>query len=274
MVRASIKLFSIAAAVTIVAASAVSASPIRIGFDSGTLGQTDDGSSASQALGFTANFFGTSYDDLYVNNNGNVTFDAPLRQFTPDALSTLNTAIIAPFFADVDTANGIGNAVTFGQGTVDGQAAFGVNWVGVNYYNNFNHQNQLNSFQLVLIDRGNGDFDIEFNYWRMRWESGMASGGDEYGLGGDAARVGFSAGSGNPFESHEIAGSGVSGALIDSGEHSLWKNSNINVRGRYVFSVTNGANIAVPEVVPVPAGLPLVLTGLIAFACIRRRQTA
>src|SRR5215469_9096356 len=61
------------------------------------------------------NFFGNNYTQVYVNNNGNLTFTGPLSQFTPNGLAlgvqcdnavtdangnTPNCPIIAPFFAD------------------------------------------------------------------------------------------------------------------------------------------------------------------------------
>ena len=60
----------------------------------------------------------------------------------------------------------------------------------------------------MLIDRSDvaaGDFDIEFNYDRIQWETGDASGGDAC-QGGEPARVGFSNGSGAPGAFFELAG--------------------------------------------------------------------
>jgi len=41
------------------------------GFNSSTLPANDDGSTGLVSIGFSANFFGTTYTSLYVNNNGN-----------------------------------------------------------------------------------------------------------------------------------------------------------------------------------------------------------
>lgn len=89
---------------------------MRPGFNANTLPGNDDGSTGLVPIGFTVNFFGTNYSGLYVNNNGNLTFDAALSEFTPFDLTSPNRVIIAPFFADVDTR--VGNVVTFGTGTV------------------------------------------------------------------------------------------------------------------------------------------------------------
>src|SRR5437667_3702930 len=69
---------------------------------------------------------------VYVNNNGNLTFDSPLSTFTPFNLLQTSRLIVAPFFADVDTR--VGNLLTFGSGTLGGRSAFGVNWPGVGCY--------------------------------------------------------------------------------------------------------------------------------------------
>ena len=63
----------------------------------------DDGSSSQVTLPFSINFFGDTYSSLYVNNNGNVTFDFPMSTYTPFPLLTTRTPLIAPFFGDVDT---------------------------------------------------------------------------------------------------------------------------------------------------------------------------
>ena len=97
------------------------------------LARNDDGSTGAIDLPFIVNFYGQAYDQLFVNNNGDVTFDAPLSTYTPFGLMATRTPIIAPFFADVDTRGGAGQ-VTFGPTTFEGHSAFCVIWPGVGYY--------------------------------------------------------------------------------------------------------------------------------------------
>src|SRR6516162_5841169 len=68
------------------------------GFSANVYGPNDDGTYPCTSLdpgppppgcmpslvpiGFTVNFYGASFGSLYVNNNGNVTFDSPLSEFT------------------------------------------------------------------------------------------------------------------------------------------------------------------------------------------------
>lgn len=224
------------------------------GFNSNTLPANDDGSTGLVSIGFSANFFGTTYTSLYVNNNGNVTFSGPLSTFTPFGLTGTLTPIIAPFFGDVDT-RGAGSGLTkYGTGTYAGHTAFGVTWENVGYY--FFGTNKLNSFQLIMVDRsdtGAGNFDFYFNYGQIQWETGDASGGSN-GLGGSSAHAGFSNGSGDPGTSYEIAGSGVNGAFLDSnGTSGLIHTSNIGVAGQYLFTVRNGVVVPPTTVTPEPA---------------------
>ena len=75
------------------------------GFQKESIPANDDGSSALVQLPFTINFFGRLRSSGYVNNNGNITFDAALATFTPFGLENTRREIIAAFFADVDTRN-------------------------------------------------------------------------------------------------------------------------------------------------------------------------
>lgn len=211
------------------------------GFTSNTLAANDDDSTGLVGLGFSINYFGLVFTGLYVNNNGNVTFDGPLSAYTPFDLTSTGSEIIAPYFADVDTRGVNSDEVTYGSDTVGGRPAFGVNWVDVGYFSSAS--DKLNSFQLVIIDRSDlapGDVDFEFNYDRIEWESGAASGGSG-GLGGSSARAGYSNGTGDPGTFFEFTGSAVNGAFLDGNPTTgLALNSNVGVPGRFLFQVRNG----------------------------------
>jgi len=216
------------------------------GFKSKTVPRNDDGSSAIELLGWTANFFGRFRSSLYVNNNGNVTFDTALPTYTPFGLTGVNREIIAAFFADVDTRNPASGLVTYGSDLINDRRAFGVNYFDVGYYNQ--HVDKTNTFQLVLIQRadtGEGNFDIEFNYSRIQWETGDASNGTN-GLGGVSASVGWSNGSGLPGTSFELPGSLIPGSFLDNGAFSLARNRTIGSSastGRWVFRARGGTII-------------------------------
>jgi hypothetical protein len=104
------------------------------GFNTTSDGRNDDGTFTTGgcnnsssggtpvSIGFTANFDGLSFNSLFINTNGNVTLDAPLRTSAPFSLFESSRHIIAPFFAHVDTRNPASGVVTFGQ-FIDGGIA-------------------------------------------------------------------------------------------------------------------------------------------------------
>jgi hypothetical protein len=217
-------------------------SAIVPGFSSNTLGPSDDGSSPAVSIGFTPTMAGQSFSQVFVNNNGNVTVGQALNFWSPINLATTNRFIFAPFDADVDTTAG-GGVVVYGTGTVDGHAAFGVEWPDVGYYNR--HTDKLDAFQMLLIDRsdtGPGNFDIEFNYDQVQWESGDFSGGS-HGLGGQSAAVGFSAGTGADGTYFVMPGTLVPGSFLDSNTATglIYNSHNSTVPGRYIFTIRNGS---------------------------------
>jgi hypothetical protein len=236
--------------------------PILAGFTNYSLPPEDDSPSVLASLPFTINFYGINYSSFYVNNNGNVTFDAALSAYVPSSLGSLGLNIIAPYWADVDTSNPDSGVVTYGNGTVDNQAAFGVNWVNVGYY--YSHADKLLSCQLVIIDRSDiapGDFDMEFNYEKVQWEWGDVSVGVP-------PRAGFSDEGGNSFE---LPNSGVEGALLDTNTVTglIYNSLNSTVPGQYIFNFRDGTPL---EPVPEPNLMAIFCFGAAGLAFLRWRQ--
>jgi len=252
----------------LVGPASAGASALIPGSLANTLPAGDDVSSSAVVLGFGGiNLFGQTYTSVYVNTNGNVTFGSPLPNFIVNGLADgVGMPIFAPFFADVDT-RGAGT-VSYGNLSMNGRAAFVVNWTGVGYYSR--GTDKTNTFQLALFDRsdtGAGNFDAEFNYGQIQWESGNASGGTD-GLGGISAAAGYSDGQ-NVY--YELPGSFENGAFLDGGSHALISNTlgTSGVAGRYDFQV-RGGQVSVAAPVPEPATLLLLMPGALALFLLGR----
>ena len=128
------------------------------------LSSTDDGSSASLSLGFTLDWFGTQYTNIYVNTNGGMVLDDGKGDFTEHINFDLRTAsrpYILPLYTDLNpAANG---TVEFGTGTIsDGSTknVFWAEWVGVAEYGNNSARQE---FQALIIEESDGA-TVEFRY--------------------------------------------------------------------------------------------------------------
>ncbi len=219
------------------------------GFGTNTLPANDDSSTSAISIGSIfengLNFYGTTYNSLFINNNGGVSFDQPLSQFTPQTISSASFAAVFAYWADVDTLGQSGNT-SFGgtsQGTNLVYYALDplndrivVTWDDVGYFSA--KSDLVNAFQLVLTDtsndpgRGPGDFDIEFRYEDINWTAGDASDGIG-GLGGVTARAGYSSGTGTFFELPQSGNESAMLALEDTP-------GNTGTEGLWQFSVVNG----------------------------------
>ncbi len=166
-----------------------------VGFGTNVLPTNDDGSSAAIPLApYNLSglcFFGRTHTQMFVNNNGNITFAGAVSGYTPTAFPASTNPMMAPWWADVDTR---GTAATNENRVYwdirDG--ALTVTWYRVGYYNA--RVDLRNTFQL-LIRRvsGTSDYDVEYRYAQLQWTTGDASGGTG-GLGGTPAQAGFDAG--------------------------------------------------------------------------------
>ncbi|MGY0638652.1 MAG: nidogen-like domain-containing protein [Paraglaciecola chathamensis] len=147
---------------------------------------------------------------------------------SPAELNTI--AMIAPFWADVDTGCDDCGDVFIGSPNAE---TLVITWDRVGFYPS--DSSLTNTFQLVLIDRadtGAGNFDVEFRYEDINWTTGDASDG-ENGLGGVPAQAGYDAGDGVNFFT-------LPGSRTDEVVNLDTAASNTDTAGIWKFAIRDG----------------------------------
>ncbi|XP_056325555.1 sushi, nidogen and EGF-like domain-containing protein 1 [Danio aesculapii] len=196
----------------------------------------DDGSSSVIPLLSPFQYFGLTYQQIYVNNNGFLTFNQPSSQNAPDSFPANGSQdIIAGLWTNIDnSATGVvsynqytsGSVLTratqdinhfFSNLTFTASWAFVATWDKVAYFN----MNTETSFQVVLIS-GSGYSFILMNY-------------------GDVAATGYpvQAGFDTAYSTDYFV---ISGSNSGSSISDLKTSSNVNDPGRWVFRVDTGSN--------------------------------
>lgn len=158
------------------------------------LPSNDDGSTGYIPLPFTFEMYGDTYNGLYVNNNGNITFDQPLGEYIPEGFPMM-IPMIAPMWCDVDTRYTDDGEVWY----FIGPNYFIASFVDVQVYVSGSYPWLRNTFQVVISDGTDdilaGSNNVGLFYGDMNWTTGDASGGFG-GFGGAPATVGINKGDG------------------------------------------------------------------------------
>ncbi|MDB4930820.1 MAG: hypothetical protein JWM10_3304, partial [Myxococcaceae bacterium] len=130
-------------------------------------------------------FFGRTHRRFFLNTNGNITFDGAVGRPEAVAFPVADQAMVAPWWADVDTRGGgqpARNNICFALQP----HRLVVTWDRVRAHDR--RDDGANSFQLVLsIDPdGCADVDVVFRYARCEWSSTGAPGSVDAQAGFDA----------------------------------------------------------------------------------------
>ncbi|PIO32815.1 hypothetical protein AB205_0165870 [Aquarana catesbeiana] len=180
--------------------------------------------------------------DRIVNNNGLLSFDSPISQFTPHALPlAFGNPFLAIFWADVD--NRLAGDIYYRESTdpsllyratsdirtyfhsvnFTAQWVFVATWHQVAYYGSSTYK--VNTFQAVLSTDGIQTF-LLYNYDDIQWPSMSWNG---YAQDGPLALAGLNSG-------YDIGYYTLPGSLTLS-VANLTSTSNVNVTGRWAFKV-------------------------------------
>lgn len=158
--------------------------------------RNDDDYSWVVPLGFIFDLYGAPQIEVFINNNGNLSFDGGYCTYTATGFPIGGFPMVAPFWADVDTRSEANNC-----GVVwmkQGPNYLAVTYDHVGYYSQ--QTDKLNTFQVIISDgtfapMGLGN-NVCFCYADMQWTTGSASGGVG-GFGGSPAVVGVNKGDGS-----------------------------------------------------------------------------
>jgi len=155
--------------------------------------RNDDSSTAAIPLQFPFCFYETVYNHVYINNNGNLSFETPYWEYTPVDFPAAGYAMLAPYWADVDTRHNSSGVVFYKSEP----HRFTVIWDRVGYFDS--HADKLQTFEAIITDGadslvGLGN-TVAFSYADMQWTTGDLSGGSG-GFGGSPATVGNNKGDG------------------------------------------------------------------------------
>lgn len=158
--------------------------------------RNDDMSSGVFVLPFSFNFYGTNYDTIYINNNGNISFGTAYSVFTANSFPDPTFRMVAPFWADVDTRD-LNSGLVYYQLS---PTHLVVRWDSVGYF--ANHYDKLNTFQLIITNGQDTILppgtNVSFCYGDMQWTTGDASNGSN-GFGGSPSTTGVNQGNGTDY---------------------------------------------------------------------------
>lgn len=205
-------------------------------------GSNDDGSvrvDISSVFGTQGiNFFGTTYTDLYINSNGNISFGAANTDYQSTDLAAETVPTIAPFWADVNITQG--GEIYWDLDPANGTVT--ITWDSVRAYSG---STSTNSFQVVLTSTGDGNFAVDFNYGDINWTSG----------GGATAQAGITDGAGNDLI---LDGSGNGSVLAG---YETYDFGDPDGSGTITFAFSDGALITPDGVVEGTEGSDVLAPG-------------
>lgn len=185
---------------------------------------SDDGSMELDITSVFAsglNFFGTTYNSIFINSNGNITLGHSNSSFVPvDLADYTGGPLIGAQWDDFDPSDG--GEMYYHLDSANGVLT--VTWDGVPSWGSVaaTDDGSGNTFQIRLHDQGGGDFGMEFRYGDISWAGDWT---DPSG--------GWTSGDGSHWSN--VFGSGESEAFV-----SVEDTSNMGQAGVYTWNVSEG----------------------------------
>jgi len=226
--------------------------------DTVDMGNIDDGSSSPYNLDFTVNWFEIEYDQIIMNNNGGAVLNDGLGAFanyTGIDLDTTSRPLILPLFTDLDSTGAGTGSLSYGSGTVpdgsglvdddddDPDKVFWAEWDNVGEYPSSAGKY---TFQMLLIDGGNGRVTVEFNY-------------DDVGVANSTFNKTFEVGFADPNGSGDITiGASSENPATVSTRLTGARNGDSDRNGRWRYLVDSGGT---PAPAPTPSPTDGIQTG-------------
>ncbi len=187
--------------------------------------KNDDGHSNPISLPFSFCFYGTSVNQIVINNNGFITWGTNASSvdgvFDPIPFPNSDAPMISPFWGDVYTLSPCAGVVWY---KITSTYVI-VIWDSVGYYLN-SSSSQDNSFEAIITNGTDpivpGNNNIELGYLDEQWAVGTASGGT----------AGFGTASSSSFDYPAVVGINK-GDGTNAIQYGLFNNANNNYAGTY-----------------------------------------
>lgn len=225
------------------------------------LPRCDECSTSAITLPKPIQYYQKKYTQLYLNTNGVVTTNFAIYSTTPlnfpEAGKAVGTALIAPFWADVDTRSQDGGYVMYRvstdptpeanakiseifETTFESDMHVVMTWYKVGYYPE--ESDLLNTFQLVIFTESTTNLTIAKLTYAEKGINWVTGSGGLDGFGGYPAKVGFDRGDGVTYF-----------ALKDSYTNNIQfidDFSNVGLTGVYYYRIDNKTVIDPSACVP------------------------
>jgi len=166
--------------------------------------EVDEGITDNIQIGFTFNYYGSSYTQLRASSNGFITFngDAATTDFVNNLISPASFKVIAPLWDDL---SGVGGAASYTTSGIAPYRVFTMEWL--NWQWNYTAGAPVISFQVRLYEGSN---TIEFIYRQETAAVSNSTNGASIGLVGNA-----------PGQFYSLSNSSTTPALDPNGKNDI-----------------------------------------------------